>query len=78
MDYYHGVTDSEARNDRPAYKGDQAINTVTSLTVGYLINAKLLAIAGIEQIELDTSITDSPIVDDDRTQKFYLGLIYTF
>ena len=78
MDYYHGVTDTEAQVDRPAYKGDQAINTLTSLTVGYSINAQMLAIAGLEQIALDTSISDSPIVDEDQIRKVYLGLIYTF
>jgi outer membrane protein len=78
VDYYHGVTLSEARVDRPAYQGDQAINTFASLTVGYSINAQLLAIAGMEQLALDTSITDSPIVDEDQIRKVYLGLIYTF
>ena len=78
VDYYHGVTVSEARVDRPAYQGDQAINTFASLTVGYSINAQLLAIAGMEQLALDTSITDSPIVDEDQIRKVYLGLIYTF
>lgn len=78
VDYYHGVMDSEAQVDRPAYKGDHAINTLASLMVGYTINAQLLAIAGMEQIVLDTSITDSPIVDEKQTRKVYLGLIYTF
>jgi len=78
VDYYHGVMDSEAQIGRPAYKGDQAINTLASLTVGYLINARLLAIAGMEQIALDTSITDSPIVEEEQIRKVYLGIIYTF
>ena len=78
VDYYHGVTVSEAQVDRPAYQGDQAINTFASLTVGYSINAQLLAIAGMEQLALDTSITDSPIVEENQIRKVYLGLIYTF
>ncbi len=78
VDYYHGVLVSEARDDRPAYRGGQAINTLTSLMVGYTVNAQLLAIAGMEQLVLDTSITDSPIVSEKQTRKVYLGLIYTF
>ncbi len=78
VDYYHGVMTSEAQDDRPAYRGDQAINTLTSLMVGYSINPQLLAIAGVEQLVLDTSITDSPIVSERQARKAYLGLIYTF
>ncbi len=78
VNYYHGVLISEAQDGRPVYRGDEAINTLTSLMVGYTINAQLLAIAGMEQIMFDTGITDSPIVDEKQTRKVYLGLIYTF
>lgn len=78
VDYYFGVMDSEATADRPAYKGDQAINTLASLMVGYTINNQLLAIAGMEQIALDTSISHSPIVSENQVRKVYLGFIYTF
>ncbi len=78
VDYYHGVRVSEVQDGRPAYRGDQAINTLTSLIVGYAINAQLLAIAGMEQILLDTSITDSPIVSKKQVRKIYLGIIYNF
>ncbi len=78
VDYYHGVSDSEAHDERPAYEGSKAINSVLSMTVGYSINPQLLAIAGMEQLDLDHSITDSPIVDEHQIRKIYLGLIYTF
>ena len=78
VDYYHGVTDTEALIDRPAYQGDRAINKLASLMLGYSFNARLLALVGIEQTALDSSISDSPIVDETQVQKVYLGLIYTF
>ncbi len=78
VNYYHGVEEAEAQVDRPVFKGDQAINTVTSLVVGYTINNKMLAIIGMEQIALDKNISDSPIVDDKQIRKVYSGLIYTF
>ncbi len=78
VNYYHGVMVSEAQDGRPAYRGSQAINTLTSLMVGYSINAQLLTLAGIEQLILDSSITDSPIVAEKQVRKIYLGLIYTF
>ncbi len=77
-DYYHGVKVSEVQDGRTAYRGNQAVNMLTSLMVGYRINAQWLAIAGMEQIVLDTNITDSPIVSKEKARKIYLGLIYTF
>ncbi len=76
--YYHGVTDSEARSDRPSYQAGEALNTRASLMVGYTINARLLAIGGAEQLKLDQSISDSPIVSEAQIKKVYLGLLYTF
>lgn len=78
VDYYHGVRESEAQDGRPAYEADQAINVFASLAVGYLINAELLAVAEVELLALDTSITDSPIVEEEQVRKVCLGLIYTF
>jgi outer membrane protein len=77
-DYYHGVMDSEARSGRPSYTADEALNILASLTIGYTINPRLLAIGGIEQLNLDTSISDSPIVSEQQIRKVYLGVIYTF
>lgn len=78
VDYYHGVMDAEAQVERSAYKGDQAINRVASLVVGYTFNARLIALVGMEQIALDTSITNSPIVAEKQIQKVFAGFIYTF
>lgn len=78
VNYYHGVRDSEAQDGRPAYGGDQAVNFLVSLMIGYSINARLLAVAGVEQLALDSSISDSPIVDENEVRKVTLGLIYTF
>ena len=76
--YYHGVKDTESQPDRPSYEAGQAINRIVTLTVGYQVNAQLHALAGMEQIELDKTITDSPIVSMNHVRKVFLGLIYTF
>lgn len=76
--YYHGVRDSEAQLDRPSYEAGQAINRIATLMLGYTVNAQLLAIAGVEQIELDKAITDSPIISVKQVRKAFAGLIYTF
>lgn len=78
VSYYHGVNIDETNLERPAYNGDQAINLQSSLLVGYTLNRQLLAIASIEQTELDKGITDSPVVTEQRVRKIYVGVIYTF
>ncbi len=75
--YYHGVMADEAQAGRPAYTAGQAVNVLTSLTLGYTISEHLLAVGGVEQLTLNDSITDSPIVDQDQVRKVFLGLIYT-
>ena len=78
VDYYHGVRESEADALRPAYEGDRAVNTLVSLRVGYAFDAQWLALAGMEQVVLDSSIADSPIVAEEFSRKAFLGLVYTF
>lgn len=78
VNYYHGVRESESKIDRPAYEGGQAINFLVGLTTAYSINTKWLALVGFEQLLLDTSILDSPFVEDEKVQKVYLGFVYTF
>ncbi len=78
VDYYHGVRSSEMRENRAAYQGDRAINPVASLMLGYAINPQLFAMVVAEQIVLDSSISDSPIIDEKRLQKYQTGIIYTF
>lgn len=78
VDYYHGVMESEAVDGRPGYTAGEAINTRASLMVGYTINTRLLAIGGMEQLNLDDSISDSPIISERQIRKVYLGLLYTF
>lgn len=77
VDYYHGVLNSEAQFDRPAYEGDQSHNTMASLVVGYALSQHILAVAGMAQIGLDTNISDSPIVSEKSVQKVYVGFIYS-
>lgn len=78
VDYYHGVRADEVQDNRPAYRGTPAINVMASLTLGYALSPRLLAIAAVEQITLDNAITDSPIIARRHVRKAYLGLLYTF
>ena len=78
VDYYHGVRAAEAREGRPAYVGDRAINTLATLVLGYSISSDWQAVIGLEQLWLDDSIKDSPIVSEAVVEKVYAGLIHTF
>lgn len=78
VDYYHGVRSSEVRENRAAYQGDRAINPLASLMLGYAINPQLITMLVVEQIVLDSSITDSPIIEEKRLRKIQAGIVYTF
>lgn len=78
VDYYHGVRLSESQADRQEYRGQQSLNNITSLTLGYYLYERWLAVALIERLGLDKGITDSPIIEKNQLLKSYLGFVYTF
>ena len=75
-DYYYSVRDAEATANRPAYSADAASNMAIKARWGYALNDKWLlsGAAGLEQ--LDSAITDSPIVERDDIWSARIGLAY--
>lgn len=76
--YEFGVPASAATERRPAYSPGSALNPELGLSVFYEITTgwQLIGNIGVEQ--LDTSLTDSPLVDEERLVKGFLALGYTF
>ncbi|WP_027328344.1 MipA/OmpV family protein [Marinimicrobium agarilyticum] len=77
-DYEFGVPASAATKWRPSYSPGSALNPELGLSVFYEITTgwQLIGNIGVEQ--LDTSLTDSPLVDEKRLVKGFLALGYTF
>ena len=56
--------------------------SVTSYSIGldarYLINEQWGVFAGVSYTKLDDKIENSPLIDSDKTQVAYLGVVYSF
>lgn len=74
VDYYYGVSDTEATSFRPAYDGDSALNTTLGLTLATpaLLGGPTRIV--IENTWFDSAISDSPLTDEDSS----LSLFVTF
>ncbi len=74
--YYYGVTDSEANQNRPAYTPTAATNLEIKARWGYILTDKwsLTGSFGVER--LDSAISDSPIVDRDEIWSVGFGVAY--
>jgi outer membrane protein len=77
-DYYYGVTPRESRSWRAAYEVDSALNPEAGIQVGYEISDHwaLMSEAGVTF--LDSTIEDSPIVDEGYAVSGFLGVFYRF
>lgn len=76
VDYYYGVTPQEASLIRPLYKGKSVLNYTAGLNVNYLLNKQSHLFAQFEYERLGN--TDSPLVEDNKVMRFYLGYGWHF
>lgn len=78
VDYFYGVSATEARADRPAYSPGSSYEIGAELMIQRPIygNFTMIGIAGISTFGAD--ITDSPLVDEDYEIEGTIGLMYTF
>lgn len=77
-EYYYGVSAKEERSWRKAYAPDSAVNFEAELMVRYPLTQRLDLVAMVEYTLLDSTITDSPIVDEEYEMDGTIGLLYTF
>lgn len=77
-EYEFGVPAASATEWRPSYSPGSAVNPELGLSVFYEITTgwQLIGNIGVEQ--LDDTLTDSPLVDEERLAKGFLALGYTF
>jgi len=78
VDYYAGVRPQEVRPDRPAFRGETAINFRASVT-GYVFLTRQIQLVGQANLQrLDNEIYDSPIVDKRHGVSGFVGVAYRF
>jgi outer membrane protein len=75
-DYYYSVTSAESTLVRPAFAAEASTNLALKLRWGYALNEKWLLSGAIGVEQLDSNITDSPIVNDDEIWSARVGLAY--
>ena len=76
VDYYFSVSADESTPIRPVYQADAATNVWAGFSVGYELTPRWLLKGSLGVEFLDSSITDSPIVDEDELWTASIGLAY--
>ena len=75
-EYYFGVSRKEAVEGRPEYEPGDALNPSAAFRIGYRLSPHWFLTGKIGYEWLDSTITDSPIVDKDGTWSGSVGVAY--
>ncbi|WP_312949344.1 MipA/OmpV family protein [Superficieibacter sp.] len=78
VDYYYGVREEEARDGRPAYRGESAFSAEFGLLSVYRFNAHHSVMLDLEATRLSSEVRDSPLVDRSRKDRIFMGYMYHF
>ncbi len=78
VDYFYGVSGSEARPDRPAYSPGSSFEVGIGMMVQRRITENVTAVALFEVNTVGGEIKDSPLVDSDYEVEGALGVMYSF
>lgn len=75
-DYYYGVSEEESRPDLPAYEPGSSGILRGGLNSTYALSKRMRLLANFSVDYLDSSISDSPLVDEDFLPSAMLGFNY--
>jgi outer membrane protein len=75
-DYYFSVSEEESTPTRPVYEAGASTAISAGFSIGYELSPKWLLKASLDVTFLDSSVSDSPIVDRDQTWAASVGLAY--
>ncbi len=78
VDYFYGVSNKEARSNRPAYSPSSSYEVELELMVQRPIYGKFTAVGIVGVSTYGDEIKDSPLVDDDYGWEGFIGVMYTF
>lgn len=78
VDYYYGVTSSEARAGRPAYNGSSTVNTSIGTRVAYQVAPRQSLSLDVQVTHLGSGISDSPLVGKRFIPAVRVGYLYQF
>ena len=78
VDYYYGVRKEEATSTRDFYQADAATQALAGLRGMWWSGPHHRVIFRLEYNPLDSSIKDSPLVDNSNSYEFIMGYAYVF
>lgn len=77
-DYYYGVDQNEALDNRPAYEAGSAAYWRSGINVSYRATDSLMLFANLASEHVDSEISNSPLVDEPQINSATLGFAYMF
>lgn len=78
VDYYYGVTNTEATPARPAYVGQASTDTTIGLRVNFAVRPHHILLLDVSDTHRGGGITDSPLVDKANVPSLKAGYLYQF
>lgn len=78
VDYYYGVSASEALPDRPAYQAGSAGFWRTGLNASYQLSRRIVLFSNVAFERLDSEVRNSPLVNEKQRSAAVLGFAYWF
>ena len=78
VDHYYGVQTNEVIAGRPLYVGQGSLNYNVTLNANWNVTKNIELLGQVKYEVLGDGITDSPIVDEDATYNFTVGVVYRF
>ncbi|MEN8216214.1 MAG: MipA/OmpV family protein [Pseudomonadota bacterium] len=78
VNYYYGVKQTQARADRPAYRGKATLNYTIAVNATYSLTKRSTLFADIEYERFGDDIYDSPLVDKEQIFTVFLGYGWQF
>ncbi|MDJ0917000.1 MAG: MipA/OmpV family protein [Woeseiaceae bacterium] len=77
-DYYFGVSEAEARPDRPAYTPGESQWVAFGLNTTWWLTDRVQFFGNIGFGGVDTVVADSPLLEEDSQSVFFAGGTYVF
>ena len=76
--YYYGVSENEARPDRPAYNPGESQWLGFGMNTTWWVSERIQFFANLGFTGVDTVVSDSPLVEEDSQSAFFAGGTYIF
>ncbi len=77
-DYYFGVSEAEARPDRPAYSPGDSQWIGFGINTAWHASEKIVLFANVGFVGADSSIENSPLVEEPNFSALFVGGTYIF